>query len=143
MAAPKSATYAPKSGLLAGRVFVGTPGTSQAYNRYQEARAHRLGFSSYADQRKARQSPALKGLLTSEQNRLGRKPPQNIIDRLMSAFAQNRRMETVVERGKPVRTRQVLDVNQADHTRGGSLDRYLIAIGRRTGNELWLPGETP
>jgi hypothetical protein len=143
MAAPRGATYQPKSGPLAGRIFVGTPGTSQAYNRYQEARSHHLGFASYRDERSAKQSPAYKALISGERTRTGK--PVNAQQRtgLLRIFAQERKIETVVEPGKRVRFRSTLDVDFSDHRRGGSYDMYLRRIGRRVGNEEWLPGETP
>jgi|GraSoiStandDraft_4_1057263.scaffolds.fasta_scaffold00709_6 hypothetical protein len=143
MAAPRGAAYTPKSGPLAGRTFVGTPGTTQAYNRYQQARARALGASSYSEERRIRQIPEYRALLQQEYHLGGR---QNVApqrrQQLFQVFAQNRRIETV-ESGGRIRQRVALDVDLTDHSVGGSLDRYLQAIGRRSGNEAWLPGETP
>lgn len=140
MAAPRGATYTPRSGPLAGRTFVGIPGTSQAYNRYQQARAHTLGFSGYRQERLARQSTRYRQLIGQE----SRDEPvsrQRRFD-LLKAFGQQQRIETVVEGGK-TRRRYTLDVDWNDHKPGGSLDKYLQAIGRRNGTEDWNPGETP
>ena len=138
MAAPRGAFYSPKSGLLSGMTFTGTPGTSQAYNRYQQALAHALGFSSYGEQRKAQKSNIFRNLLAGEKGRVTQSRKYD----LLKALAENTRTETVVE-GKRVKYRQALDVDFTDHSVGGSYDMYLRRIGRRIGNEEWLPGETP
>lgn len=144
MAAPRGATYAPKSGPLAGLTFTGTPGTTQAYNRYQQARAHTLGFSSYRHQRTVAKSSIFKGLLsgfTNKENQ-GKKLKAAQREDLLKALAERQRVETVVE-GNKVTIRHGLDVDFKDHSVGGSYDLYLQRIGRRTGNEEWMPGETP
>ncbi len=138
MAAPRVAAYSPKTGILAGFTFTGTPGTTQAYNRYQQARAHALGFSSYREQRATARSSIFKNLLAGEKTKV---TPQRRED-LLKAVAENRRIETV-QQGKRVTFRQALDVDFSDHRVGGSYDLYLQRIGRRTGLEEWLPGETP
>lgn len=142
MAAPKGASYTPRSGPLAGRTFVGTPGTTQAYNRYQQARSRALGLSSYAEERQVRQIPEFRALLQQEYHISGENVPRARRQELLQVFAQNRRVETIVQNGR-LRRRVRLDVDVSDHSIGGSLDRYLQAIGRRSGNESWLPGETP
>jgi len=142
MAAPKGASYTPKSGPLAGRTFVGTPGSSQAYNRYQAARSRALGFGNYTQERAARQSPRFKQLIGQEKA-AGNLTVQKRTS-LLRAFGERQRIETVEDptTGK-VRRRFSLDVDFSDRSRGGSYDIYLRAIGRRTGNEDWNPGETP
>jgi hypothetical protein len=143
VAAPRGAVHTPKSGILAGRSFVGTPGTTQAYNRYQQARSHALGFASYSEQRKARSSPAFRGLITSEQKKSGKKSiTGDVLDKLLKAFSEHGSVKQVQRGPKRVKGYS-LDVDFSDHTVGGSYDKYLQAIGRRTGNEEWLPGETP
>jgi hypothetical protein len=139
MAAPRGAVYAPKSGPLAGRVFMGQEGTTQAYNRYQQARAKALGFSNYRQERIARQSPVYKAIVAGDK---AKDIPLNNQRRttLLQALAQ--RQNIVVD---PVTGRKTykFSVDQKDHRRGGSLDKWLQAIGRRTGQEPWNPGETP
>lgn len=142
MAAPRVGSYSPKSGVLAGRIFLGAPGTTQAYNRYQDARAQVLGFANYRDQRQAAKSSVFRGLVTSEAQKTGGKVSLQKREQFLRGIAQNQRIETVVE-GKRVSYRKVLDVDVTDHRIGGSLDRYLQAIGRRTANDWWAPGETP
>jgi len=139
MAAPRGDFYSPKSGPLAGMIFRGTPGTSQAYNRYQQARAHALGFSSYSQERRTRQSSIFKNLLAGEKT----KPSVARRTDLLKAIAENLRIETVEEKGKGLKFRNALDVDFTDHSKGGSYDLYLQRIGRRTGLEDWNPGETP
>jgi hypothetical protein len=142
MAAPKGASYTPKSGPLAGRIFVGTPGTSQAYNRYQQARSHVLGFPSYRVERQARKSNEFRAIIAQETHTSGKRVSVQRRTDLLRAFAQHQRIETV-QQGTKVTQRFGLDVDINDHTRGGSYDMYLRSIGRRVGNEEWLPGETP
>lgn len=143
MAAPKGATYAPKSGPLAGMTFVGTPGTSQAYNRYQQARAHALGFSSYSHQRTVQRSSIFKGLMSDLFNKTGGKPTNAQREDILKALGERQKQELLPNKQGKLRNRYVLDVDFSDHSRGGSYDLYLQRIGRRTGNEQWLPGETP
>lgn len=145
MPAPKGVTYTPKSGPLAGRTFVGTAGTTQAYNRYQQARARVLGFSGYAEQRRVMNTPQTRALFTSLKERPLQGPQlptkveqRTFLQRQVGEFFGSGR-GTFLYRG----TGGTIDVDVNDHTIGGSFDRYLIAIGRRTGTETWLPGETP
>ena len=143
MAAPRGDRYiAPATSAIPGRIFVGTAGTSQAYNRYLQANAHALGFSSYNAQKKARQSPIYKALFMQEKNAFGKAPPQKRRNQLLQGLAQSGSVKDQNIRGKTVK-RFGLDVDFSDHTRGGSYDMYLRKIGRRVGNEEWLPGETP
>lgn len=142
MAAPRGPVYQPRSGPLAGLTFTGTPGTSQAYNRYQQARAHALGFSSYSHQRQVQKGSVFKGLITSLFNQGGKKPTNAQREDILKALGERQKQEQINVKGK-TRLRYLLDVDFSDHSRGGSYDLYLQRIGRRTGNEEWLPGETP
>lgn len=142
MAAPRGGTYVPRSGALAGLTFTGTPGTSQAYNRYQQARAHSLGFASYSHQRNVTKGSVFKGLLTSFFNKEGRKPSSGERENFLKALGERQREEAIQKGGKSYK-KYVLDVDFKDHSKGGSYDLYLQRIGRRTGNEDWNPGETP
>jgi hypothetical protein len=143
MPAPRGDRYIPKSGPLMGRIFTGTPGTTQAYNRYQQARAHALGFSSYRHQRQVQQSPIFRGLLTDLGNKNSGKRPSNAQrEDMLRALGERQKVEAVQRKGRTIQ-RFKLDVDFTDHSRGGSYDLYLQRIGRRIGNEEWLPGETP
>lgn len=143
MAAPRGASYSPKSGPLAGSIFTGTPGTSQAYNRYQQARAHTLGFSSYSHQRNVAKGSIFKGLVTSFMNKDNAAKPSNVHrEEALRVLGERQKQEAYEKKGKMYQ-RYVLDVDFKDHSRGGSYDLYLQRIGRRVGNEEWLPGETP
>lgn len=142
MAAPRGATYAPRSGPLAGLTFTGTPGTSQAYNRYQQARAHSLGFASYSHQRTVTKGSVFKGLVTSFFKKEGRKPNAQERENYLKALGERQKQESK-QKGTKMYKRYVLDVDFSDHTKGGSYDLYLQRIGRRTGYEDWNPGETP
>jgi hypothetical protein len=130
MPAPRGATYVPKSGPLAGRVFTGQEGTTQAYNAYQAARAREvIGVPSYRAERQLRQSQAAKALFTADRKSVhyggvGKLQPQRRTE-LLQILVQHK------------------DVDMQDHRRGGSLDNFLRALGRRAGNETWAPGETP
>jgi len=143
MAAPRGASYSPKTGILAGRIFTGTPGTTQAYNRYQQARAHALGFSSYSHQRQVSKSSIFKGLVTSFTQRDNAPKTTNAQREEALRILGERQKQEIVQKGNRRYSRYVMDVDFSDHTRGGSYDMYLRRIGRRTGNEEWLPGETP
>jgi hypothetical protein len=130
MAAPRGASYvAGPDSPFPGRVFRGRAGSSQAYNAYQKARAQALGYRSYAEQKKTQQSAAYRALITTERKaeRFGKAGKLGSGDRarLANIFAQFRGQNT------------------QDRSIGGPLDRYLRALGRRTGNETWAPGETP
>lgn len=143
MAAPKGASYSPKSGPLAGLIFTGTPGTSQAYNRYQQARAKALGFSNYGHQRQAQKSSVFKGLVTTFMQKSGSNRPTNAHrEEALRVLGERQKVEQVQVRGR-FKNQYSLDVDFNDHSRGGSYDMYLRRIGRRVGNEDWNPGETP
>lgn len=143
MAAPRGAVYVgPSTSALPGRRFVGTPGTTQAYNRFLQANARALGFGSYRQQKLARQSGSYRTLIRQE-SAGGKPPPIERRNDLLRAFAERQRIEVVEEPGKRPRQRFTLDVDYTDKSRGGSYDMYLRRIGRRVGNEEWPPGETP
>lgn len=143
MAAPRGATFTAKSGPLAGLTFTGSEGTSQAYNRYQQARAHALGFSSYRHQRTVQKGSIFKGLLTDLFNKGGGKKPSTAQrEDILKALGERQKTEVIEKRGR-MYNRYILDVDFSDHSYGGSYDMYLRRIGRRTGNEDWAPGETP
>lgn len=142
MAAPKAGTFTARTGPLAGLTFTGTPGTSQAYNRYQQARAHALGFSSYSHQRQVQRGSVFKGLLSGLTQGGTVKPTPAQREDILKALGERQKVEQVNVKGR-LRNRYKLDVDFTDHSRGGSYDMYLRRIGRRTGNEDWNPGETP
>lgn len=136
MAAPKNATYVPKSGPLAGQVFTGMPGTSQAYNQYQQARARALGFSGYREERQIRE--VSRGIFTGERN----------ADRFASPgrLPGSARTEITGILGKykeDIKNGFRLPNGRVDRRIGGRLDMYLRDLGRRDGTETFPPGESP
>lgn len=139
MAAPSGSTYTPKSGPLAGRTFTAPPGAPKtaAYNQYQQARAKALGFSGYRQERQVRAQSALIYKQERAAGRFGAPgtlPVQERtkLTRILGDFLQ------------PIMTgfRDPL-TGKLDTRIGGSLDRYLQALGRRSGTETWPVGETP
>jgi hypothetical protein len=130
MPAPRSATYvAGPNSPFPGRVFTGTPGTSQAYNQYQRARSQALGFSTYREQRTFQQTSAWKGLVTAETKR----GKFGAVGKLGNAARSQLLNIAAKYRGQ----------NLKDRSYGGVLDQYLRELGRRNGTETWRPGETP
>lgn len=139
----RTGTYTPKSGPLAGQLFTGTPGTTQAYNRYQQARARALGFSTYTEQRRLAatlNTPTPFGSVF-QQVRKG-----THFGEAGQLTAQHR--VEVMQALQPFWNGRTIDLNdpitgQPDRRIGGKLDLYLRALGRRQGNESWAPGATP
>lgn len=129
MAAPKGTRFVAKSGPLAGIIFEGTAGTTQAYNKYQKARAIALGFSSYSAQRRVTASPEYKRTIANTQRSLRR--GQNMSDeraRITQAYAG---------------LFQLPDNARVDRTPDGALARLLVALGRRKPDDTWNVGDTP
>lgn len=141
MAAPRGLTYtAPTSSPLSGTVFTAPPGSkpTAAYNQYQQAHAKALGFQHYNEQRRFLKAPAIRNFLSSEKARpifgpSGKLPPVER-NKLLGVLRQFFNIKGNVVTAA---------FDHKDHTRGGAYDRFLIGLGRRVGNERWLPGETP
>lgn len=114
--------FTPKSGPLAGQFFA-------TEYQYQKARAQALGLSGYREERQLKANPRVRAIFETERTRerfgpAGKLPAQ-----------ERTRLLGVIARYK--------GFDPKDNRRGGSYDMYLRELGRRTGNESWLPGETP
>ena len=127
MAAPRGTFVAPRHSLIAGQVFTAPSSSTAGYNAYLQANARALGFRNYSEQKAVRKSA---GTLFSQEQRAGRfgRPGQ-------LPPAERTRLTQILG--------QFRGQNLRDKSVGGPLDRYLQALGRRTGKETFPVGETP
>lgn len=125
MAAPKRKEYVAKSGPLAGIVFEGKEGTSQAYNKYQQALAKEYGFTSYSRQRRITRSYAFQQSVTNPET--GRRVVGESRERLLRAYA-------------PIAN---LRKDQRDDlSPDGPLAKALVALGRRSVHDRHNVGDS-
>lgn len=127
MPAPHGSYTAPASSPLAGQIFRGTGSRTSGYNQYLQANAKALGYDNYNQQKAARIGARrifVEEKAASRFGVAGKLTPQSRMQ-LNQIIAQFR--------GQDMKNRQI----------GGPLDRFLQALGRRTGNETYPVGETP